>query len=157
MMKRLEQLLKALQALGNSRGRGWILIFAITGWFMYMSISRPETTAGMALSIAQASSAPVYAMAILVVGVVWALFGYVREALGDCRVQHELCLAEQSAMREALVQFVMNLRGASKKKGERIIDELDRAVDEARARFVPRLEPQYRVEGGRRRSDFRKD
>lgn len=143
----------ALERLASIRGRNWLVLCGLLAWAAWMTHENPQEALQLALAISQAPGAPVYAMGLIVIGLLMVIYRGVQEELIESRNQHELCRAEQSAMRTAITTMALELPEVSRDKAESIIRMLDSAIVEARERFRPRDKARKPVAGGGRADD----
>lgn len=143
----------ALERLASLKGRNWLVLCGLLAWAAWMTHENPQEALQLALAISQAPGAPVYAMGLIVIGLLMVIYRGVQEELIESRNQHELCRAEQSAMRTAITTMALELPEVSRDKAESIIRMLDAAIVEARERFRPRSSPRRIQVGGKREGD----
>lgn len=147
----------ALERLASIKGRNWLLLCGLLAWAAWVTHENPQEALQLALAISQAPGAPVYAMGLIVIGMLMVIYRGVREDLIESRNQHELCRAEQSAMRTAITTMALELPEVSRDKAESIIRMLDVAIVEARERFRPRSHSRRPMAGGGRAMDVEAD
>lgn len=145
--------MNALDRLARHPARNWLLLVALIGWALWMVSLHPAEARAMGAAVVQSPGAPLYAMSLLVVALLAVMYRGIQQEVRESRTQHELCRAEQSAMRTAIVTLLMELPDVSKEKGRLIVNVLDRAILDARQQFVVRDFPQQPLVGGQRSTD----